>query len=40
MKNNGMKDLLNPKSMLMYPGIVLAAGWTFLNIVRMINYHT
>lgn len=35
-----MKDLLNAKSMLMYPGIVLAAGWTILNIIRMINYHT
>jgi hypothetical protein len=29
---------MNNKSILFYPGIVLSAGWTLMNIVKIIKY--
>lgn len=30
--------MLSFKTMFLYPGIILSAGWTLLNIVRIIGY--
>jgi hypothetical protein len=30
--------MLNFKTMLMYPGIIASAGWTLMNIFRIIGY--
>ena len=37
-KKEPLKNLLSSKSILFFPGIVLSAGWTILNILKMINY--
>jgi hypothetical protein len=29
---------MSNKSILFYPGIILSAGWTLMNIVKIINY--
>lgn len=34
----GFKNFLNFYSMFFYPGIILSACWTILNIVKMVNY--
>ncbi len=31
-------SLLSIQSLFFYPGIVLSACWTVLNIIKMINY--
>ena len=31
-------SMLSNKSIFFYPGIVLSAGWTFMNIVKIVNY--
>ncbi len=30
--------MLNFKTMLLYPGIIASAGWTLMNIFRIIGY--
>ena len=31
-------SMLSFKTMFLYPGIILSAGWTILNIVRIVGY--
>lgn len=31
-------SILSFKTIFLYPGIILSAGWTMLNIVRIIGY--
>ena len=33
-----LKNLLSGKSIFFYPGIVMSAGWTIINIMKMFNY--
>jgi hypothetical protein len=34
----GKTSMLSNKSIFFYPGIVLSAGWTIMNIVKIIKY--
>jgi hypothetical protein len=39
MKSSKSKgSILSFKTLLLYPGIVLSTGWTFLNIFKIIGY--
>lgn len=34
----GKSSFMSNKSVMFFPGIVLSAGWTLMNIVKIINY--
>lgn len=36
-KKGTLKNLLSAKSIFFYPGIVMSAGWTLLNILKMAS---
>jgi hypothetical protein len=37
-KKQSLNKYLNFKMMFLYPGIILSAGWTILNIIKIIGY--
>ncbi len=37
-KRSSLASMLSNKSIFFYPGIVVAAAWTLLNIVKIVSY--